>query len=112
MIDEARINELIGLCIQTGQPETFGYMLQQFIDSLQAAQNDLRINSHLKNQEIFHALKGRCGTFGATAIAQAIIEAEHAPPENHHIHLNQILLVISQSIDVLQQLLLVHSQKS
>lgn len=100
ILDGQRLDELRQLCAQSGQEALFGQMVQQFVQSLHEAMAELEALGDDKSP-ILHALKGRCGTMGATALAQAVDMAENTELDQQDAMIEQVKVLIEQSIDEL-----------
>lgn len=111
-IDLTRVDELKRLCAMAGQSDAFSNMLQQFVDSLCADQVSLKTLTVGEREKVLHTLKGRCGTFGAIVLSHAIAEAERAPLSLRDAALNEVSVVLTQTIEAYRQLLMTHTFSS
>ena len=98
ILDGQRLDELRQLCAQSGQEALFGQMVQQFVQSLHEAMAELEALGDDDKFPILHALKGRCGTMGATALAHAVEMAENTELDQQGAMIEQVKILIDQSI--------------
>lgn len=111
-IDLTRIDELKSICVMTGQSDAFSNMLQQFVDSLCADQVSLKTLTDGELEKVLHTLKGRCGTLGAIALSHAIAEAECAPLSLRESALDEVSVVLAQTIEAFRLLLKTHTSET